>query len=192
MTRREPQPPWWVGLKLIALMVTSVMIVAVRSLESSIGFLLAALALAIVARVPWPGLIRTLRSIVIFAAVAAGLQWWWSGWERAVESALDLVALGVIAFVFNATTPANDLLDAITRWLEPFRRFGADPGRFALTVSLAITSIPNWVEVADQTRQAARARGLRTPRAYLTPFVIRVVAQAHETGEALQARGLGD
>ena len=41
--------------------------------------------------------------------------------------------------------------------------------------------------------EAARARGLgRHPRAYLTPFVIRVVARAHETGDALHARGITD
>ena len=40
---------------------------------------------------------------------------------------------------------------------------------------------------------AARARGLdRNLRAYATPLVLRMVAHARHTGEALQARGLGD
>ncbi len=43
-----------------------------------------------------------------------------------------------------------------------------------------------------ETRDAARARGLRSPRAYLSPFVVRVIARAHETGDALTARGIGD
>ena len=48
-------------------------------------------------------------------------------------------------------------------------------------------------DLALETRDAARARGLgRNPRVYLTPFVVRVVARAHEQGDALAARGLGD
>ena len=47
--------------------------------------------------------------------------------------------------------------------------------------------------VRGATRDAARARGLeRNPRAYLTPLVIRVVAHARATGDALHARGIGD
>ena len=38
-----------------------------------------------------------------------------------------------------------------------------------------------------------RARGLdRNPRAHLSPFVVRLVARAHESGDALHARGIGD
>jgi biotin transport system permease protein len=32
----------------------------------------------------------------------------------------------------------------------------------------------------------------RNPRVLLTPMVIRVVAKAHATGDALTARGIGD
>ena len=191
-TDRTGQPPWWVGAKMSGLVVASLTIVLVRSLPVSVGFAGAAIVLALACRVPIPALARVLRGVLVFAMAAALLQWWWSGWQRATESALDLVSLAMIAFTFNTVTPSGDLLDAITRWVRPLRRFGADPNRFALTVNLAIRSIPETVEIANQTRQAARARGLRSPRAYLTPFVIRVVGRAHETGEALQARGLGD
>ena len=44
-----------------------------------------------------------------------------------------------------------------------------------------------------QTGDAARARGLeRDPRARLVPLVVRSVAHARATGEALDARGIGD
>ena len=60
--------------------------------------------------------------------------------------------------------------------------FAAGLGPNAGTLALAL-----------ETRDAARARGLgRHPRVYLTPFVVRVVARAHEQGDALAARGLGD
>ena len=87
----------------------------------------------------------------------------------------------------------NAMLDAVVRWIQPFRRFGVDPERVALTLGLAIQALPGTIAIALETRDAARARGLeRRPRAYLSPFVVRVVARAQETGDALAARGLGD
>ena len=93
----------------------------------------------------------------------------------------------------SATTPVNAMLDAFIRWIAPLRHVGVDPERVALTIGLAIQALPGTIALAVETRDAARARGLgRHPRAYLTPFVIRVVARAHETGDALHARGIGD
>jgi biotin transport system permease protein len=95
--------------------------------------------------------------------------------------------------VLTVTTPVDEVLDAITRALRPLRRLGVDPEKVALAFSLVLRAIPTTVAIADETRDAARARGLeRDPRARLTPLVLRVVAQARATGEALHARGLGD
>ena len=67
------------------------------------------------------------------------------------------------------------------------------PEQVALAFSLALTAIPTVLALAQETHAAAKARGLeRSPRAYLVPFVLRVVAHAQLTGEALQARGIGD
>jgi len=85
------------------------------------------------------------------------------------------------------------MVDTMTRALRPFRRLGVNPEAVALAFSLMLRAIPATVEIAEETRQAALARGLeRSPRARLTPMVIRVVARARMTGEALHARGLVD
>jgi biotin transport system permease protein len=105
----------------------------------------------------------------------------------------DIVALVLLATVLTATTRVQDILDAITTGLRPLRRVGVDADRVALTFALTIRAIPATLELAAETRQAAQARGLeRSLRARLVPFVIRVVARAHETGAALHARGVGD
>jgi biotin transport system permease protein len=63
----------------------------------------------------------------------------------------------------------------------------------ALAFSLMIRGIPTTIQLASETRQAAMARGLeRNPRALVTPMVLRTVAHARATGEALHARGVGD
>ncbi len=106
---------------------------------------------------------------------------------------VDLVALALGAVVLTSTTAINTMLDAIIRWIGPLRRVGVRPDRVALTFALAMRAIPGTIEIAQETRDAARARGLgKHPRAFLSPFVIRVVARAYETGDALAARGIGD
>ena len=182
-----------VGPKLASLSVLSLTIVLVRGLPSPFVFLAVAVVLAAVARLRFGLLWRATRVVLIGAVLVALLQWWSSGLERAVESFLDLVSLALLGITLTATTPVNAMLDAIVRWIGPLRRVGVDPERVALTFSLAIAALPGTVALALETRDAARARGLgKHPRAFLTPFVIRVVARAHETGAALEARGLAD
>lgn len=182
-----------VGAKVLGLGALSLTIVMVRSMPASWVFLAAALSLALLARVSLPTLARATRVILLFAVFIGALQWWWYGRDKAIETLVDLVALALAAIVVTATTPVNAMLDALIRWISPLRRVGVVPERVALTFSLAIQSLPGTVALALETRDAARARGLgRHPRAYLTPFVIRVVARAHETGDALHARGIGD
>lgn len=181
-----------VGPKLAALLGLSIGIVALHGLAPAAAGMGVAVAAALVARLDLLAVWRSLRVILIVALVAALLQWWWTSAERAGETLLDLLALGLLALCLSTTTASTAMIDAIVRWIEPLRRAGVDPDRVALTIGLAIGSLPVTLQLALETRDAARARGLRTPRAWLTPFVIRVVARAHETGAALQARGLGD
>jgi len=182
-----------VGVKVLGLAVLSVVVVAVRSMPWALVFLVVALGIALVGRVRLRTLVRAARTVLLFAAFAAALQWWWYGRDKAIETLLDVVTLALLAVTLSATTPIQVMLDAIVRWIRPLRHVGVDPERVALTLALAIGALPGTLALAVETRDAARARGLeRHPRAYLTPFVIRVIARAHETGDALLARGVGD
>lgn len=182
----------WVGVKVGALGAFSLAVVLVRSMPASFGFLAVALLAAAVARVDLRLLVRSVRPVLVVAVVFAGLQWLLYGPVKAAETLVDLLALALAAIVVSSTTPVNAMLDALIRWIGPLRRVGVDPDRVALTVGLAIQALPGTVALALETRDAARARGVRHPRAFLSPFVIRVVARAHETGDALHARGIGD
>lgn len=181
------------GTKLLGLVLASVVVVLLRGPVSG----LAALGVALVL-VAWSGMglrltLRTLRGFLVVAAALAAYHLWQGDWRRAVEQVSDLLALILLATVMTATTPVDEVLDVITRALGPFRRLGVNPTRVALAFSLVLRSIPLLLTLAAETRDAARARGLeRSPRAWLTPLVIRSVAHARETGDALHARGLGD
>lgn len=181
-----------VGVKLGGLAALSLAIVMVRSMPAAWVFLAIALGLALLARIPLGILARAARTVLLFAVFVGALQWWWYGRDKAIETFVDLVALSIAAVVVSATTAVNAMLDAFIRWITPLRPIGVDPERVALTIGLAIQALPGTVALAVETRDAARARGVRHPRAYLSPFVVRVVARAHETGDALHARGIGD
>jgi biotin transport system permease protein len=136
---------------------------------------------------------RALRGLLLVLALLAAWHLWQSGPARAIEVVGDLLALVLLATAFTTCTPVDEVLDALTRALRPLRRVGVDPDRVALVFSLMLRAIPDTIALAEETRDAARARGLeRDPRARLTPLVLRVVARAHDTGDALHARGVGD
>lgn len=182
-----------VGAKVLGLAVLSLSIVVVRDVWSAPIFLAITLVSAAVARVPLRSVWRAARGVLLLAAVASAFQWWWYGGAKAIETFLDLLSLGLAALALTATTSTNQMVDALTRWARPLRVVGLDPDRVALAVALTIGALPGTIAIARETRDAARARGLdRNPRAYLSPFVIRVVARAHESGDALHARGIGD
>ncbi|TWG92942.1 biotin transport system permease protein [Nocardioides sp. J9] len=182
-----------VGTKLLGLVALSVVAVVFRGPETTTGLLVLAVALCLVAGVRLGRAARALRGILVGMILLAAYQTWQRGAEHAFVVVGAFVALVLLATAFTTSTSVERMIDAITRWLGPFRRFGVRPDLVALAFSLMIRGIPLTLEIAGETRDAARARGLeRSPRAYLTPLVIRVVAHARATGDALHARGIGD
>ena len=116
-----------------------------------------------------------------------------AGRPTAARIVLNMLVCVVAASLLTATTPVQRLLDGVVSLATPFRRFGADPERFALTIAVMLRSIPYIAGAFADVRDSARARGLeRNPRALVLPVFITTVAYARQTGEALAARGLGD
>lgn len=181
------------GWMLLGLLAAGTVLSVVRGPVSSIVAVGVAVVLVLWSRVPLGTWWRSLRGLLLMLALLAAYSTWQQGWERAVETSGDLLAMLLLATLVTATTPIDDLLDAITRGLRPLGRVGVDSERVGLAFALMVRAIPMTLDLAHETRDAARARGLeRDPRARLTPLVIRTVAHARATGEALHARGVGD
>lgn len=103
-----------------------------------------------------------------------------------------LVAV-LAARLLTLTTSLPVLMDALATALAPLRLVRLDPAQAALAVALMIRSIPFLMGTVDDARDAANARGLgRNPARLLTPVMLGAVGYAERTGEALQARGIGD
>ncbi|MDQ0756497.1 energy-coupling factor transporter transmembrane protein EcfT [Arthrobacter sp. B3I4] len=138
-------------------------------------------------------LIGAVRPVLPVLAVIGLFQWWQLGGAVAARIVLNVLVAVVAASILTATTPVQTLLDGVASLARPFRRFGADPERFALTIAIMLRSIPFIAGAYADVRDAARARGLeRNPRALVLPVFITTVAFARQTGEALAARGLGE
>ena len=141
----------------------------------------------------WRRLARSGRLVLPLCAVLGAFQWWQLGPGPAARIVLNLLLCFTAAGLLTATVPLRELLDAVVRLATPFRRFGADPERFALAIAIMVRSIPVLAGAFVEVREAAQARGLeRSVRARTIPVVLSTVAYARRTGEALAARGLGD
>ena len=181
------------GPKLGLVAVWSIGVVATAGWRAALVCLVVAIGIAGWARLPLRRTLRALRGLLIMLALVSAFQTWQRGWEVAVSVTADLLALFLVALAFTATTRVDALLSAIERGLGVLRPVGVRPERVALAFSLVLSALPRLIDLATQTRDAARARGLgRSPRALLIPFAIRSVADALATGDALHARGLGD
>lgn len=138
-------------------------------------------------------LFQAVRSILPVLALIGLFQWWQLGGPVAARIVLNVLVCVVAAAILTATTPVQVLLDGVASLARPFRRFGADPERFALTIAIMLRSIPFIAGAYADVRDSARARGLqRNPRALVLPVFITTVAFARQTGDALAARGLGE
>lgn len=181
------------GAKLLALLAFGVAVawrptlvtVAVACLMVVTGYLAAHFTPQVLLQQVWP-----LRWWVLAIAV---FQWWGRGPAAATVVTGTLLASVAAATLVTLTTPLQTLLAATVRALGPLRRVGVNPERVGLVLMLTLRTVPVITELAAQSTQARRARGLeRSPRALLTPLVIRTVRRADQLGEALAARGLDD
>jgi biotin transport system permease protein len=99
----------------------------------------------------------------------------------------------LLAALVTLTTRTTDMVDAVIRALGPLRRLGVDPERVGLLLSLGIRSVPVVVGLAEEVRDAQRARGLTaSPRAFAVPLIVRSLRHADALGDALVARGIDD
>lgn len=128
-------------------------------------------------------LFRAVRPLLPVLLVIGAFQWWQLGGPVAARIVLNILLCVVAASVLTATTPLHRLLDGVVSLARPFRRFGADPERFALTIAIMLRSIPFIAGAFADVRDSARARGLeRNPRALVLPVFITTVAYARHTG----------
>ncbi|HEU4513972.1 MAG TPA: energy-coupling factor transporter transmembrane protein EcfT [Nocardioidaceae bacterium] len=162
--------PWQVGVALAVVLA---------------GYLVAGLSLGTAWRQVRP-LVWILGFVAVFHVVV-------SGWEPAVVFVGMILSLVLLAALVTLTTRTTDMVDAVVHALRPFRRVGVKPDRVGLLLALGIRSVPVVVGLAEEVRDAQRARGLTaSPRAFAVPLIVRSLRHADALGDALVARGVDD
>ncbi len=149
------------------------------------GYLLAGFPLGTAWRQVRP-LLWLLGMVAVFHVVLGG-------WRQAAVFLGLVVSLVLLAALVTLTTRTTDMVDAVVRGLGPLRALGVDPERVGLLLALGIRSVPVVVGLAEEVRDAQRARGLTaSPRAFAVPLVVRSLRHADALGDALVARGADD
>lgn len=162
--------PWQVGVALLAVLA---------------GYRVAGLSLRTAARQVRP-LVWILGFVALFHLLA-------TGWERAAVFVGVISGLVLLAALVTLTTRTTDMVDAVVGVLRPLRRLGVDADRVGLMLALGIRSVPVVVGLAEEVRDAQRARGLTaSPRAFAVPLIVRSLRHADALGDALVARGVDD
>mgnify|MGYP002719670255 FL=1 len=104
---------------------------------------------------------------------------------------LTLLTLIFASKVLLFSTPMTTIIDGFVRACTPLRHIGLSPQLVGLAIALMIRSIPVIFDQWTDIHTAVQARGIKVgPTRRFIPLVIATVAYAHETGEALVARGL--
>lgn len=146
-----------------------------------------------VARIPWRTAVAQVRPLAWVAGGTACFHVVVNGWQRAFVVVGVLAALVLLAALVTLTTRTTDMVDAVVRGVRPLRRVGVHPERVGLMIALGVRSVPVVVGLAEEVRDAQRARGLAaSPRAFAVPLIVRSLRHADALGEALVARGVDD
>jgi biotin transport system permease protein len=181
------------GPKLAALAVVVAVLTIWRDPRVLAGGGLLLLLTLMLARIGLRPLWVQVRYTVLLALLVAAGQLWIAGPRAAVLVAGSLLVAVAAAALVTLTTRTSDLLDALVRGLSPLRRIGVDVDRVALLLALTVRAIPVIARLAQEVRDARRARGgERSVRALAVPLVIRTVRYADRLGDALIARGVDD
>jgi biotin transport system permease protein len=181
------------GAKLLLLVACGVASLLLREPWQVAAALLVELVMYAVAGLPPRLLVRQLRPLLWIALFTAVFHVLVNGWQRAVVVVGVLVLLVLLAALVTLTTRTTDLVDAVVVGCGPLRVVRVDPERLGLLIALGIRCVPVVLGLAEEVRDAQRARGLTaSPRAFAVPLLVRSLRHADALGEALTARGVDD
>ncbi|SDB93803.1 biotin transport system permease protein [Raineyella antarctica] len=181
------------GAKLLALVVLGAASVFLTYWWLVLGLIAVLLGAYTVAGIGPRTILRQVRPLLWLLAFTAAYHVWATGWQRATVVAGTIVLLVLAAALVTLTTPTTRLVDAVVRVLGPFRRWGVDPDRIGLLLTLGIRCVPLVADLAAQVREAQIARGTGTSwKAFAVPLIVRALRDADAMGEALVARGVDD
>lgn len=181
------------GAKLIALVIAGATAAFLRAPWQVGVAIVLTLLLYVSAGIPLRRAWRQARPLMWALGFLAIFHVLTDGWTRAVMVVGIIVVLVLLAGLVTLTTRTSDIVEAIVAACRPFERLGVDAEKVGLLLALGIRSVPVIVGLAEEVREAQRARGLNaSARAFAVPLLVRSLRHADTLGDALIARGAED
>lgn len=132
--------------------------------------------------------LKGLMLILIFMTLYLGFT---RNIYSALTSSTSLLLLILCSILLTATTPVARMLVTMQKVITKIPVLKKHSEKIALALALFFRNVGVLGEIAQQTHQAAKARGLdKRAKAYLIPFTLQSVHHAHKVADALAARGL--
>ena len=135
---------------------------------------------------------RWLLMLMPMALFFGGVTWWSVDRPAGLDAALSLLTLTSTFFVFFASTPPEDLGNALVKMGLPYSA--------AFVMSASLQFVPVITRKARGVMDAQRARGielrpgwraLKNYPAFLAPLLIQAFQMAESLAEAMECRGYG-
>lgn len=178
---------------------------------------LAAVALQVVARVPFGYILRSMRLLALTMAFIFVFQvvfypsppdpWWqWgvlslstAGLSLALQTLLRVMLIYYFTSMLMLTTGLMDLADGMETLLEPLKRLGAPVNELVMTFVIALKFVPLLVAELERLVKARAARGERFDQgglvergrrvgAVLIPLFVNALSRAEVLTTAMNAR----
>lgn len=187
--RQSPIHALHAGFKLTFLVLAGTGVFLISNISLLAGGLGLTLLLYLVARLSWQIAWQQIRPLVLLLAIIFIFQALFDHWTIGVIMVLRFLILILLASLLSLTTRVSAMIDVVEKSLQPFVRFGVNPAKVSLAISLAIRFLPLIAQKFEEVREAQKARGLGgSVVATAVPLIVRTLRMANDTAEALEAR----
>jgi biotin transport system permease protein len=178
------------GVKMLALALSALALIAVDDWRILAAILAAVLGLFAVARLPAREVVVQLRPVLFLGLFFFVIHWLLVGWQSGLVTVLRFTILVSMAVVITLTTRVSDMVDALEGGLRPLRVIGVNPAKISLMISLAIRFVPLLVDLVREIQAAQQARGLeRSVTAVAVPLIVKTLRMASVLTDAIESRG---
>lgn len=197
---------------------TVLYIISLFFFQNFLGYLTAALFLAVVIRlskVPFRFMVKGMRTILFLLLITVAfnlfltpgtpvVSLWkltvtWEGLTVAASMAVRLTLLIIGSSVMTLTTTPNNLTDGMEKMLKPLKIFKVPVHEVAMMMSIALRFIPILLEETDKIMKAQIARGadfesgnlfkrVKAMVPLLVPLFISAFRRANDLAMAMEAR----
>lgn len=204
-------------IKLLAMLLTLILLFILNSYSSLVGLLMIALLVLIAARIPFSYFLRGLRPIIYIALFALIIFFFFTkggvvllrvgsitveseGVREGLFVITRLITLVLFSLIVTLTTTPLSLTYGISYFLKPLRYLGLPTEEVAMIMAIALRFIPTLMEESQRLMRAQMARGadFETGSIFrkaknlvplIVPLFISAFRRADELALAMEARG---